>query len=71
MSPNPWSGRETELRQHCTQSFINSLEAQTQPSQVEQEPNGTDQGVQHESHHVSIDTTPQVHYYRDNSGSRC
>ena len=56
LSPNPWSGWETELQQWCTQSFINSLEAQTQStSQVE--PNATEQGVQHESHHVSIDTT--------------
>ena len=35
---------------------------------MEQEPN--EQGVQCESHHVSIDTTPQVHRYRDDSGSR-
>ena len=71
VSPNPWSRRETELQQRCTQSFINSLEAQMQQSpQVEQEPNGTEQGVQQESHHVSIDTTPQVHHFRDDSGSR-
>ena len=30
----------------------------------------TEQGVQHESHHVSIDTTPQVCHYRDDSESR-
>ena len=36
----------------------------------EQEPNGTEQGVQHESHHVSINTTPQVHRFREDSGSR-
>ena len=29
VSPNPWSGRETELRRQHTQSFINSLEADT------------------------------------------
>ena len=37
---------------------------------MEQEPNGTEQGVQCESHHVSIDTTCQVHHFRDDSGSR-
>ena len=64
VSPNPWYGRETELQRRCTQSFINSLEAQTQPtSQVE--PDATEQGVQCEGHHVSIDTTPQVHHFRD------
>ena len=43
VSPNPWSGQETELRQHRTQSFINSLEAQTQQSsQVKQEPVGVE-----------------------------
>ena len=69
VSPNPWSERETELQQHHTQSFINSLQTQTQqPSQVEQEPN--ELGVQHESHHVSIDTTSQVCCYRFDSGSR-
>ena len=69
-SPNPWSGWETELRQCRTQSFINSLEAQTQQSpQVEQEPVGVEQGAQCESHHVSIDTTPQVCCFRDDSGS--
>ena len=51
------------------QSFINSLEAQTQPnSQVE--PEGAEQGVQRESCHVSIDTRPQVHHFRDDSESR-
>ena len=34
------------------------------------EPNATEQGVQHESHHVSIDTTPQVCRYRDDSEPR-
>ena len=71
VSPNPWSGRETELQQCRTQSFMNSLETQTQqPSQVEQDPNGTEQGVHRESHRVSIDTTLQVCRYRDDSGSR-
>ena len=39
---------------------------------MEQEQNHGDaeQGIQHESRHVSIDTTPQVHHYRDDSGSR-
>ena len=35
----------------------------------EQEPDGTEQGVQHKSNHVSIYTTPQVHHFRDDSGS--
>ena len=30
VSPNPWSGRETELQQQHTQSYINTLETQTQ-----------------------------------------
>ena len=34
------------------------------------EPEGAEQGVQHESHHISIDTTPQVHRYRDDSEPR-
>ena len=34
VSPNPWSSRETELQRRCTQSFINSLETQTQQQQV-------------------------------------
>ena len=71
LSPNPWSGRKTELWWCCTQSFINSLETQTQqPSQVEQEPYSTEQGIQCDSHPVSIDTTPQVHHHKDDSGSR-
>ena len=37
---------------------------------MEQEPVSAGQGAQHESHHVSIDTTPQVHRFRDDSGSR-
>ena len=47
VSPNPWSGRETELQRRCTRSFINSLETQTQqqPSSQE-EPDVTEQGVQ-------------------------
>ena len=36
----------------------------------EQEPNGTEQGVQCESHHVSIDIKPQDRHFRDDSGSR-
>ena len=35
------------------------------------EPEGAEQGVQDESHHVSIDTTPQVCHYRDDSEPRC
>ena len=71
VSPNPWSGRETELRQWHTQSFINSLETQTQQQQTFQvEPEGAEQGVQCESHHVSIDMTLQVHHYRDDSELR-
>ena len=37
------------------------------------EPEGAEHGVQCESHHVSIDTTPQVHHFRDDSEprSRC
>ena len=35
------------------------------------EPEGAEQGVQHESHHVSIDTMLQVHCYRDDSEPRC
>ena len=62
VSPNPWSGRETELQRHCTQSFTNSLEAQTQPtSQVEE--------VLNKEFNVkaimSVLTTPQVHHFRD------
>ena len=34
------------------------------------EPDVTEQGVQHESHHVSIDTTPQVRHFRDDSEPR-
>ena len=36
------------------------------------EPDATEQGVQHQcqSRHVSIDTTPQVHCYRDESEPR-
>ena len=34
------------------------------------EPDATEQGVQCESHHVSIDTTPQVHCFRDDSKPR-
>ena len=34
------------------------------------EPDATEQGVQHESHHVSVDTTPQVHCFRDDSEPR-
>ena len=34
------------------------------------EPGVTEQGVQHESCHVSIDATPQVHHFRDDSESR-
>ena len=34
------------------------------------EPEGAEQGVQCESHHVSIDTTPQVHHFRDDSEPR-
>ena len=34
------------------------------------EPEGAEQGVQCESHHVSIDTTSQVHFYRDESEPR-
>ena len=41
-----------------------------QSPQVEQESNGTEQGVQCKSHHVSIDTTPQVCHYRDDFGYR-
>ena len=33
-------------------------------------PEGAEQGVQHESHHVSIDTMPQVHHFRDDSEPR-
>ena len=55
------------------QSFINSLETQTQqqPSSQE-EPDATEQGVHHEreSRHVTIDTTPQVHRFRDDSEPR-
>ena len=73
VSPNPWSSRETELWQQHTQSFMNSLETQTQqqPSSQE-EPDATEQGVQHEcdSHHISIDTSPQVHRFRDDSEPR-
>ena len=36
----------------------------------EQEPGSTEQGIQRESHHVSLDTTPEVHHFRDDSGSR-
>ena len=53
--------------------IINSLDIQTQqqPSSQE-EPDATEQGVEHEreSHHVSIDTTPQVHHFRDYSEPR-
>ena len=71
VSLNPWSGRETELRQWRTQSFINSLETQTQQPSSQEDPDATEQRVQHEpgSHHVSIDTTPQVHHFTDDS--RC
>ena len=34
------------------------------------EPDATEQGVQRENHHVSIDKTPQVHHYRDDSEPR-
>ena len=34
------------------------------------EPDATEQGVQHESCHVSIDTTPQNRHYRNDSGPR-
>ena len=34
------------------------------------EPEATEQGVQHESHHVSIDTTPQVCRFSDYSVPR-
>ena len=71
LSPNPWSGRETDLQRCHTQSFINSLETQTQQSpQVEREPIGAERRAQHASCHVSIDTKPQVHHFRDDSGSR-
>ena len=53
------------------QSFINSLETQTQQQPTSQvEPEGAEQGVQCESHYVSIDTTPQVHHFRDDSEPR-
>ena len=52
-------------------SFINSLESQTQQQPTSQvEPDATEQRVQCESHHVSIDTTPQVHHFRDDSEPR-
>ena len=71
MSPNPWSDRETELRRWHTQSFINILEAQTQQQPTSQaEPDATEQGAQCESCHASIDTTPQVRHYRDDSEPR-
>ena len=37
------------------------------------EPEGAEQGVQCENHHVSIDMTPQAHRFRDDSEprSRC
>ena len=73
VSPNPWSSRETELQQRCTQSFINSLETQTQQQPSSQvEPDATKQGVQceRESCHISIDTTPQVCCCRDDSEPR-
>ena len=34
------------------------------------EPEATEQGVQHKNHHVSIDTTPQVRHFTDDSGPR-
>ena len=73
MSPNPWSGRKTELQRWHTQLFIDSLESRTQQQPTSQvEPDVTEQGVQHEceSRHVSIDTTPQVHCFRDDSELR-
>ena len=58
VSLNSCSGRETELQWCHTQSFINSLETQTQQSpQVEQD--STEQGVQCKSCHVSNDATPK------------
>ena len=48
-----------------------SLETQTQQQQSSQvEPDATQQGAQRESHHVSIDTTRQVHCFRDDSEPR-
>ena len=48
---------------------MNSLEAQTQQSS-QVEPEGTEQGVQCENHHVSIDMMPQVCHFRDDSEPR-
>ena len=51
-------------------SFISSLETltQQQPSSQE-EPDATEQGVQHEHEicHISIDTTPQICHFTDDS----
>ena len=48
------------ITQWHPQSFINSLETQTQQQPTFQvDPEGAEQRVQHESHHVSIDTTSQ------------
>ena len=62
-----WQRNLIKMTKH---SFINSLETQTQQhSSSQEDPGATEQRVQceYESHHVNIDTNPQIHHFTDDS----